>query len=100
MSNCSLRISFQTDELISALSLDLPEQARLAAVQTAVGAMAGADHSQRTKLILQEARSLLMAEQGLERRHRRRSLQTHDVPRLGRRPPTRCDPKGLLRARW
>ncbi len=52
------------DELISALSLDLPEQARFAAVRTAIGAIAGPDHSDRTEAILREARSLLPEEEG------------------------------------
>jgi hypothetical protein len=52
------------DELISALSLDLPEQGRFAAVRTAIGAITGPDHSQRTEAILREARSFLATEQG------------------------------------
>ena len=51
------------DELISALSLDLPEQARFSAVQTAIGAISGPDHSQRTAAILKEAQSSLKAEE-------------------------------------
>jgi len=39
------------DELISALSLDLPEQARFAAVRTAIGGIIGPDYSSRTAAI-------------------------------------------------
>ncbi len=43
------------DELIAALSLDLPEQARFKAVRAAMGAMAGSDHSSRTQGLLKAA---------------------------------------------
>ena len=43
------------DELIAALSLDLPEQARFAAVRAAIGGMVGPDYSGRTKAILDAA---------------------------------------------
>src|SRR2546425_7092436 len=43
------------DELIAALSLDLPEQARFAAVRAAIGGMAGPDYSERTAAILTPA---------------------------------------------
>ena len=37
------------DELIAGLSLDLPEQARFAAVRAAIGGMVGPDYSERTQ---------------------------------------------------
>jgi DNA repair exonuclease SbcCD ATPase subunit len=40
------------DELIASLSLDLPEQARFAAVRTAIGGMLGPDYSARTNAIV------------------------------------------------
>ena len=40
------------DELIAGLSLDLPEQARFAAVRAAIGGMVGPDYSERTEAIL------------------------------------------------
>lgn len=40
------------DELIASLSMDLPEQARFAAVRTAIGSMTGPDYSERTEEIL------------------------------------------------
>jgi len=43
------------DELIAALSLDLPEQARFAAVRAAIGGMVGPDYSGRTEAILAAA---------------------------------------------
>lgn len=43
------------DELIAALSLDLPEQARFAAVRAAIGGMVGPDYSDRTASILSAA---------------------------------------------
>ncbi len=43
------------DELISSLSLDLPEQARFAAVRAAIGGIAGPDLSTRTDAILKAA---------------------------------------------
>jgi chromosome segregation protein len=45
------------DEKIAALSLDLPEQARFAAVRAAIGGLVGPDYSQRTASILEAARS-------------------------------------------
>ena len=50
------------DELISALSLDLPEQARFTAIRNAIGAIAGSDHSDRTDAIFAEAQSILAKE--------------------------------------
>jgi hypothetical protein len=41
------------DELIASLSLDLPEQARFAAVRTAIGGMLGPDYSARTNSIVE-----------------------------------------------
>jgi DNA repair exonuclease SbcCD ATPase subunit len=43
------------DELIAGLSLDLPEQARFAAVRAAIGGMVGPDYSERTEAILAAA---------------------------------------------
>src|SRR5579859_397785 len=43
------------DETIAALSLDLPEQARFAALRSATGGLRGADHSKRTGELLQAA---------------------------------------------
>jgi chromosome segregation protein len=43
------------DESIVALSVDLPEQARFAAVRAAIGGLVGPDHSQRTSTILRAA---------------------------------------------
>ncbi len=43
------------DEKIAALSLDLPEQARFAAVRAAIGELVGPDYSQRTSEILKAA---------------------------------------------
>src|SRR5579859_1191163 len=43
------------DELIAGLSLDLPEQARFAAVRAAIGGMVGPDYSARTEAILAAA---------------------------------------------
>ena len=43
------------DELIAALSLDLPEQARFGAVRAALGTMTGRDHSSRTQDLLKAA---------------------------------------------
>lgn len=45
------------DELISGLSLDLPEQARFAAVRAAIGGLVGPDYSQRTAEIVAAANS-------------------------------------------
>jgi chromosome segregation protein len=43
------------DELISGLSLDLPEQARFAAVRAAIGGFVGPDYSERTAEIVSAA---------------------------------------------
>ncbi|MCR6644497.1 MAG: ATP-binding protein [Terricaulis sp.] len=43
------------DETLSGLSLDLPEQARFAAVRAAIGGLTGPDHSVRTSAVLREA---------------------------------------------
>lgn len=43
------------DETIAGLSLDLPEQARFAAVRAAIGGLAGPDHSERTSALLRSA---------------------------------------------
>ena len=43
------------DESIVALSVDLPEQARAAAVRAAIGRLVGPDHSQRTSELLKAA---------------------------------------------
>jgi DNA repair exonuclease SbcCD ATPase subunit len=43
------------DELIAGLSLDLPEQARFAAVRAAIGGMVGPDYSGRTEAIVAAA---------------------------------------------
>lgn len=45
------------DEQIAALSLDLPEQARFAAVRAAIGVLVGPDYSNRTKSILDAAQT-------------------------------------------
>lgn len=44
------------DETIAALSLDLPEQARAAAVRAAIGGLAGPDHTKRTGTLLETAK--------------------------------------------
>lgn len=46
------------DELIAALSLDLPEQARFSAVRSALGAIAGPDYSKRTAAVLAATNAL------------------------------------------
>lgn len=46
------------DETLSSLSLDLPEQARFAAVRAAIGGLAGPDHSERTGEILRNANAI------------------------------------------
>jgi hypothetical protein len=43
------------DEFIVALSVDLPEQARFAAVRAAIGGLTGPDHSERTGTIFRAA---------------------------------------------
>jgi chromosome segregation protein len=50
-----MQTSLIRDETIAALSLDLPEQARFAAVRTAIGNLTGRDHSSRTKNVLNAA---------------------------------------------
>src|SRR5207253_761603 len=52
------------DEFIVALSVDLPEQARFAAVRDAVGALVGGDHSERTSKIAQAAKAARDQQQG------------------------------------
>jgi chromosome segregation protein len=52
-----MQTSLIRDELIAALSLDLPEQARFAAVRAAIGGMVGPDYSDRTASILSAANS-------------------------------------------
>ncbi len=51
------------DELIASLSLDLPEQARFAAVRTAIGGMVGPDYSARTNEIVEAATRARNAQQ-------------------------------------
>jgi chromosome segregation protein len=51
------------DELIASLSLDLPEQARFAAVRTAIGGMLGPDYSARTNAIVEATTSARNAQQ-------------------------------------
>ena len=51
------------DELIAGLSLDLPEQARFAAVRAAIGGMVGPDYSERTKAILAAAEAAIGRQQ-------------------------------------
>lgn len=53
-----VKTSIIRDELIAALSLDLPEQARFSAVRSAIGAIAGPDYSQRTGAVLSAAHTL------------------------------------------
>jgi chromosome segregation protein len=50
-----MQTSLIRDESIVALSVDLPEQARFAAVRAAIGGLVGPDHSQRTSAILKAA---------------------------------------------
>lgn len=45
------------DETIASLSLDLPQQARFAAVRAAIGGLAGTDHTKRTSALLEAATS-------------------------------------------
>ncbi len=47
-----MRTTLIRDETIAALSLDLPEQARFAAVRAAIGGLAGPDHTKRTDALL------------------------------------------------
>jgi len=50
-----MQTSLIRDESIVALSVDLPEQARFAAVRAAIGGLVGPDYSQRTGAILKAA---------------------------------------------
>lgn len=59
-----MRTTLIRDETIAALSLDLPEQARFAAVRTAIGALAGPDYSKRISAIVQAATSARAAQKG------------------------------------
>jgi DNA repair exonuclease SbcCD ATPase subunit len=52
-----MRTTLIRDETIAALSLDLPEQARFAAVRAAIGGLAGPDYSERTAALLRAANS-------------------------------------------
>jgi chromosome segregation protein len=52
------------DELISGLSLDLPEQARFAAVRAAIGGLVGPDYSQRTAEIVSAANTVRDRQEG------------------------------------
>lgn len=52
------------DETIASLSLDLPEQARAAAVRAAIGGLAGPDHSKRTGVLLRAATDAKAAQDG------------------------------------
>ena len=53
-----IQTSIVRDELITALSLDLPEQGRFKAVRYAIGATAGPDYSVRTGAVLAAAKVL------------------------------------------
>jgi DNA repair exonuclease SbcCD ATPase subunit len=55
--NDLMQSSLIRDERISALSLDLPEQARFAAVRAAIGGLVGPDYSRRTEEIEAAAKS-------------------------------------------
>jgi len=50
-----MRTTLIRDELIAALSLDLPERARFEAVRVAIGGLVGPDYSERTGAILTAA---------------------------------------------
>jgi chromosome segregation protein len=52
------------DETIAGLSLDLPEQARFAAVRAAIGGLAGPDHTGRTGALLTTASAAKTAQDG------------------------------------
>jgi chromosome segregation protein len=52
------------DEWIAALSLDLTEQARAAAVRAAIGGLAGHDHTKRTGTILETAKAAKTVQEG------------------------------------
>ena len=51
-----LQTTLVRDERIAALSLDLPEQARFATVQAAIGGLVGPNYSQRTSSIFEAAK--------------------------------------------
>lgn len=51
------------DETIAALSLDLPEQARAAAVRAAIGGLTGPDHNKRTRAIMDAANAAKTAQE-------------------------------------
>lgn len=53
-----LQTTLIRDELIAALSLDLPEQARFSAVRAAMGAITGPNYSTRTQEVLKAAVAL------------------------------------------
>jgi len=57
-SNTFVQTSLIRDETISALSMDLPEQARAAAVRDAIGTMLGPDEAKRTASLLDSAEAL------------------------------------------
>jgi DNA repair exonuclease SbcCD ATPase subunit len=59
-----MQSSLIRDEFIVALSVDLPEQARFAAVRDAIGALVGGDHSERTRKIAQAAKVARDQQQG------------------------------------
>jgi chromosome segregation protein len=58
-----VRTSLIRDELISSMSLDLPEQARATAVRGAIGAMGVPDYSKRTTALLSAAQQAFNEEQ-------------------------------------
>lgn len=53
-----LQTTLVRDELISAMSLDLPEEARFTALRSAMGAITGQDYSRRTQDIVQACKQL------------------------------------------
>lgn len=59
-----MRTTLIRDETIAGLSMDLPEQARFAAVRTAIGGLAGPDHSERTGALLRAAISAKTEQEG------------------------------------
>lgn len=52
------------DETIAGLSLDLPEQARFAAVRSAIGGLTGPDHTERTGALSRAATSAKTEQEG------------------------------------
>lgn len=52
-----MRTTLIRDEVITALSLDLPEQARFTAVRAAIGGLTGTDHSDRTNALVLAAKA-------------------------------------------